>query len=253
MTGGWACFGLWGPRARELLAPLTPQSLAAADFPFLSMRETTVGDVPVRALRVTFVGELGWELHCSTEYGAALWATLAGTGARPGGYRAIESLRLEKGYRVWGADIGPDTTPDEAGLALRGAARARLRRGGGAACGPGAGRDPGAALPGPRRPAGGRAGRRAGPAGADAGTLDVGAIVGAVTSGGYGYTVARSIAYAYLPERGRGGRPGSGAGGRHRGSRARSRALRCTTRPAPASGRDRRRPAVRTASQIWSA
>ncbi len=120
VTGAWACFGLWGPLAREVLAPLTPMSLANAAFPFPSMRETTVGDVPVRAVRVTFVGELGWELYCSTEYGAALWRTLVDAGGphglRPGGYRAIESLRLEKGYRVWGADIGPDTTPDEAGL-----------------------------------------------------------------------------------------------------------------------------------------
>lgn len=123
VTGAWACFGLWGPRARDVLAPLTPTSLANADFPYPSMRETTVGDVPVRALRVTFVGELGWELYCSAEYGAALWRTLVEAGAahglRAGGYRAIESLRLEKGYRVWGADVGQETTPDEAGLGDR--------------------------------------------------------------------------------------------------------------------------------------
>jgi 4-methylaminobutanoate oxidase (formaldehyde-forming) len=103
-----------------VLTPLTPQELSNAAFPYLSARETTVGDVPVRATRVTFVGELGWELYCSAEYGAALWRTVweAGQvhGLVPGGYRAIESLRLEKGYRAWGADIGPETTPDEAGL-----------------------------------------------------------------------------------------------------------------------------------------
>jgi heterotetrameric sarcosine oxidase gamma subunit len=115
VTGAEACFGLWGPQARDLLAPLTPASLANADFPFGSMRETTVGDVPVRAARVTFVGELGWELYCSTEYGAALWRTLVETGARPGGYRAIESLRLEKGYRVWGGAGGPATPPPAGG------------------------------------------------------------------------------------------------------------------------------------------
>ena len=75
----------------------------------MSMRELTVGDVPVRALRVTFVGELGWELYCPSEYGAGLWAALWEAG-RPhglvaGGYRAIDSPRLEKGYRVWGTDI----------------------------------------------------------------------------------------------------------------------------------------------------
>ena len=76
--------------------------------------------MPVRALRVTYVGELGWELYCPTEYGMALWRTLweAGEphGIVAGGYRAIDSLRVEKGYRVWGADITPDETPHEAGL-----------------------------------------------------------------------------------------------------------------------------------------
>jgi glycine cleavage system aminomethyltransferase T len=200
VTGGWACFGLWGPLARDLLAPLTPTSLADADFPFLAMRETTVGDVPVRALRVTYVGELGWELHCSTEYGAALWAMLVGTGAQPGGYRAIESLRLEKGYRAWGTDIGPDTLPDEAGL---GFAVRRLADGAGAdfagAAALRAARGRGIArqlrclvLDDPRRVA----------LGGEPVRVTIGGreeVVGPVTSGGYGYTVASSIAYAYLP------------------------------------------------------
>ena len=76
--------------------------------------------MPVRALRVTYVGELGWELYCPTEYGLRSGAR-CGRRARPhglvaGGYRAIDSLRLEKGYRVWGADITPDETPYEGGL-----------------------------------------------------------------------------------------------------------------------------------------
>jgi heterotetrameric sarcosine oxidase gamma subunit len=191
VTGAEACFGLWGPRARDLLAPLTPASLANADFPFGTMRETTVGDVPVRAVRVTFVGELGWELYCSTEYGTALWHTLVGTGVRPCGYRAIESLRLEKGYRVWGTDITPETTPLEAGLTFavrregtfagRGALAAAEARGVGRTlrC---------LVLDDPRSVAlGGEPVRLAGN------------VVGQVTSGGYGYTVARSIAYGYLP------------------------------------------------------
>src|ERR1700747_3201338 len=86
----------------------------------MRMRDLAVGDVPVRALRVTFVGELGWELYCPSEYGAALWETLweAGRdfGMLAGGYRAIAALRLEKGYRVWAADITADQTPVEAGL-----------------------------------------------------------------------------------------------------------------------------------------
>ena len=109
----------------------------------------------MRALRVTYVGELGWELYCPTEYGAALWAALAATGATPGGYRAIESLRLEKGYRAWGSDIGPETTPAEAGLGFA------VRRGGGfvGAAGGAAGAAAAAAVPDPGRSAGGRAGR----------------------------------------------------------------------------------------------
>ena len=80
VTSAWACFGIWGPRARDVLEPLTPQSLANDDFPYLTLREITVGDVPVRALRVTFVGELGCELYCPTEYGLALVAQPSGGG-----------------------------------------------------------------------------------------------------------------------------------------------------------------------------
>lgn len=166
-------------------------SLANSDFPFGTMRETTVGDIPVRAVRVTFVGELGWELYCSTEYGDALWRTLAGTGVRPCGYRAIESLRLEKGYRVWGTDITPETTPDEAGVAF--AVRREGEFVGRAALLAARERGPARTLrclvlDEPRAVAlGGEPVRLAGE------------VVGQVTSGGYGYTVARSIANAYLP------------------------------------------------------
>ena len=83
-------------------------------------RPITVGDVPCWALRVTYVGELGWELYPSAEYGLRLWDTLVAAGRPyglvPGGYRAIDSLRLEKGYRVWGADITSETDPYSAGL-----------------------------------------------------------------------------------------------------------------------------------------
>ena len=162
VSGAWACFGLWGPRARDVLAPLTPADLSNAAFPYLTMQETTVGDVPVRALRVTYVGELGWELYCPTEYGAGLWRALVEAGAphglRPAGYRAIESLRLEKGYRVWGSDVTRDTTPDEAGLAF--AVRPGDGYAGAAALAAARAQRAGAApaLPGARRPAGRRAG-----------------------------------------------------------------------------------------------
>src|SRR3954451_10534836 len=117
VTAAWSCLALWGPRSRDILGPLTPDDLA---FPYLTAKEITVGDVPVRALRVTFVGELGWELYCPTEYGAHLWRTLweAGRehGVGAGGYRALDTLGLEQGHRLWAADITPDETPYEAGL-----------------------------------------------------------------------------------------------------------------------------------------
>jgi 4-methylaminobutanoate oxidase (formaldehyde-forming) len=190
-TSRWACFALWGPRAHDILAPLTPDPL---DFPYLSMREIVVGDVPVRALRVTFVGEYGWELYAPTEYGAALWRALWAAGEPhglvAGGYRAIDSLRLEKGYRVWGADITPDQTPYEAGLGFcvrRGAEDVAFL-----------GQE--ALDPEPERrlvclvlddP-------RSVCLGNEPVALD-GAVIGRVTSGGYGYTLGASIAYAYVP------------------------------------------------------
>ena len=146
--------------------------------------------MPVRALRVTYVGELGWELYCPMEFGAALWRTLWEAG-RPhglvaGGYRAIDSLRLEKGYRVWGADITPDETPYEGGVgfacattrsssAARRWTRSPARR---LCC---LVLDDPRSVRWQRAGAGRRRDRRR------------------VTSGGYGYTVERSIAYAYLP------------------------------------------------------
>jgi glycine cleavage system aminomethyltransferase T/glycine/D-amino acid oxidase-like deaminating enzyme len=196
-TSQRACFGIWGPLAREVLQPLTPQSLSNEDFPYMSIREITVGTVPVRALRVTYVGELGWELYCPTEYGLGLWRTLWDAGREhgmvAGGYRAIDSMRLEKGYRVWGADITPDETPYEGGLgfcvkldkeggfigrealveAKEAGPRTRL------CC---------LLLEDPRSVAFGNEPVR----------ID-GEIRGRVTTGGYGYTVERSIAYAYIP------------------------------------------------------
>jgi 4-methylaminobutanoate oxidase (formaldehyde-forming) len=117
VTSAYACLGLWGPNARAILQPLTTTTL---DFPYMRSRELSVGRVPCLALRVTYVGELGWELYCPAEFGLALWDTIWASGREhglvAGGYKAIDSLRLEKGYRVWGADISPDETPFEAGL-----------------------------------------------------------------------------------------------------------------------------------------
>ncbi len=195
VTARWSCFALWGPRARDILAPLADDAL---DFGYMHMRELAVGDVPVRALRVTFVGELGWELYCPTEYGAGLWRALWRAGREhgliAGGYKAIDSMRLEKGYRVWAADITPEETPFEAGLGFC------VRKQGGfigaEALGVGAGIERDApqrklrcvVLEDPRSVALGNEPVRVG-----------GEVLGRVTSGGYGYTVERSIAYAYLP------------------------------------------------------
>ncbi|MEO6797711.1 MAG: FAD-dependent oxidoreductase [Candidatus Dormibacter sp.] len=197
VTSARACLCLWGPRARDILQPLTDTDLGSGAFPYLTAQSISVGLVPCLALRVTYVGELGWELYCPTEYGVRLWDTLwdagRGHGLTAGGYRAIESLRLEKGYRVWSSDITPDDNPYEAGLgfavrltkpddfigkAALIAAKAdgitrRLR--------PLLLDDPEAIVFGgePVR-TGGR-------------------VTARVTSGGFGYTLERSIAYAYLP------------------------------------------------------
>jgi 4-methylaminobutanoate oxidase (formaldehyde-forming) len=193
VTSQYACLGLWGPQARAILQPLTRADLGNDAFPYMSARELAVGTVPCLAVRVTYVGELGWEFYCPAEYGLALWDVLweAGRahGLLAGGYKAIDSLRLEKGYRVWGADITPEDTPYEAGLgfAVRddkdfvgrealAAAREPERR---LRC---------LVLSDPHSIALGSEPVRVG-----------GGLVGRVTSGGYGYTVGSSIAYAYLP------------------------------------------------------
>ncbi|MGH2483425.1 MAG: GcvT family protein [Candidatus Limnocylindria bacterium] len=197
VTSAWACLGLWGPRARDIVASVSADDVSNEAFPYLTARNITIGDVVVRALRVTYVGELGWELYTPTEFGAGLWDTLwpAGRayGMVAGGYRAIDSLRLEKGYRVWSSDITPEDNPDQAGLgfavrmnkavpflgreALLAAPEAGLDRH--LSC---------LVLDKPLAVALGNEPIRVGDA-----------VVGRVTSGGYGFTVGASIAYGYLP------------------------------------------------------
>jgi len=120
VTSGFAVLSLMGPRARDILERVTRDDVSNAAFPFGRARTIGIAGCPVRALRVTYVGELGWELHLPVEYAItvydALHAAGAGFGLLNAGYRAIETLRLEKGYRAWGSDIGPDHTPEEAGL-----------------------------------------------------------------------------------------------------------------------------------------
>ncbi len=111
---------LMGPNARNILQALTKTDISNDAFKFATCQTLTLNGCEVLALRVTYVGELGWELHGNREDAIAVYNALMQAGAAQGlkdcGYRAIESLRLEKGYRAWGADIGPDHTPDQAGL-----------------------------------------------------------------------------------------------------------------------------------------
>jgi glycine cleavage system T protein len=196
-TSTWACIGLWGPMARQILQPLTKADLSNEAFPYLTVRELSIGEVPVLALRVTYVGELGWELYPPSEYGRALWTRLWEAGQAHGlvaaGYRAIDALRLEKGYRVWSSDITSEETPYEAGLGFA----AKLDKGTDFI-----GREAlvVAKAAGPKK-------RlrclvfddaRSVALGNEPVRVD-GAIVGRVTSGGYGFAVERSIAYGYLP------------------------------------------------------
>lgn len=195
VTSGRACLGLWGPRSREVLAGLTADDLSDEAFPYLTAREISVADVPVLALRVTYVGELGWELYPPAEYGRVLWDRIHAAGGPnllAAGYRAIDALRLEKGYRAWAADITPEDTPYEAGLGFA----VSLDKG------DFLGRDAlmAAREAGPRRRL--RCLVLDDPRSVCLGNEPVrvdGRIVGRVTSGGYGFTVERSIAYAYLP------------------------------------------------------
>jgi glycine cleavage system T protein len=116
----YACIGLWGPKARKILNKVTTDDITNEGFPYMTAKYINVGDVPALASRVTYVGELGWEFYCPMEYGARLWDTLWEAGIAEGmvaaGYKAIDTLRLEKGYRYWSSEISPDYNPYEAGL-----------------------------------------------------------------------------------------------------------------------------------------
>ena len=120
VTSAFSVLSLMGPKAREVLARVCGDDLGNDAFPFGTAKRISVARCPVLALRVNYVGELGWELHMPIEVAATVYEALIEAGGDLGlvnaGYRAIETLRLEKGYRAWGAEIGPDHTPVETGL-----------------------------------------------------------------------------------------------------------------------------------------
>jgi len=120
VSDGYAVLSLMGPKSRAVLEAVGEGKFENQDFPFASVRHIRIGGMRVLAVRVTYVGELGWELHCRREDASLVYESLMEAGAAYGiadaGYRAIETLRLEKAYRAWGSDLTPDHTPLEAGL-----------------------------------------------------------------------------------------------------------------------------------------
>ncbi len=196
LTSAYCGLGLWGPKARDILRKVCPDDLSNKAFPYFTAREIAVGFIPALALRVSYVGELGWEVYAPTEYGPQLWDALSEAGQplglAPLGSGAFDSLRLEKGYRLWGADIHADDNPYEAGLGRtvklnKGdfLGREALRR----IQAQGISRrlccltlnDPDAVVLG-KEP-----------------ILDRDRVLGYVTSANHGHTVGRFIVYGYLP------------------------------------------------------
>ncbi|MEY3257805.1 MAG: hypothetical protein RL443_814 [Actinomycetota bacterium] len=120
ITKQLACFGIWGPNARKILQKVTNADLSNQAFSFMHSKMIELGGVNLRATRITYVGELGWELYVPADDALKVWLLILEAGKefnlRPCGYRAIESLRLEKGYRAWAGEINSETNPFEAGL-----------------------------------------------------------------------------------------------------------------------------------------
>ena len=196
VTEETAVLTVMGPKSRLVLEQLTDADVSDAAVPFTSVVDLSVAGVRLRALRVTYVGELGWELHVDRGDAGVVYDALVVAGQPHGimnaGYRAIESLRLEKGYRAWGSDIGPDRTPLEAGMTWavklntdigfngRGAVAAQSADGTRARLACFTVDDPGVVLLG--RETIYRNGERA----------------GWLTSGGWGYTIEANIGYGYV-------------------------------------------------------
>ncbi|MGG2464604.1 GcvT family protein [Streptomyces sp. RGM 3693] len=196
ITSGTCCIGVWGPLARDLVQPLTRDDFSHGAFGYFKAKQTYLGHVPVTALRLSYVGELGWELYTTADLGLRLWDTLWEAGREHGviaaGRSAFNSLRLEKGYRSWGHDMTTEHHPYEAGLAfaVRPAKGDFLGR---------------ATLTGLSEETATRKltcltldDPAANVLGKEPVYVD-GAPAGYVTSAAYGYTLGRGIAYAWLP------------------------------------------------------
>ncbi|WP_030510629.1 GcvT family protein [Microbispora rosea] len=195
ITAGTCCLGVWGPRARDLVQPLTDADFSNQGFRYFRAKKAYIGTVPVTALRLSYIGELGWELYTTADLGAKLWDTLWEAGQRhgiiAGGRGAFASLRLEKGYRSFGTDMTFEHDPYEAGLGFA----VKLDKG------DFVGRE---ALE--RRKENVR--RRLACLTVDDPTqvvmgkepvYDGESAVGYVTSAAFGYTIGKGIAYAWLP------------------------------------------------------
>ncbi|MFC7307586.1 FAD-dependent oxidoreductase [Streptomyces monticola] len=197
ITAGTCCIGVWGPLARDLVQPLSRDDFSHKGFGYFRAKQAYVGHVPVTAMRLSYVGELGWELYTSADLGLRLWDTLWEAGRDLGviaaGRSAFNSLRLEKGYRAWGHDMTTEHTPYEAGVGFA----VRLDKG------DFVGRAALAGLDTPRRKL--TALTLDDPAAVVLGKEPVyvegsaGLASGHVTSAAYGYTLGRCVAYAWLP------------------------------------------------------
>jgi 4-methylaminobutanoate oxidase (formaldehyde-forming) len=194
VTSARAVINVQGPRSRELLSRITDSDMSNAAFPYLAAREIRAGYAPVLALRVTYAGELGWELHVPSEYALHLYETLWEAGQDLGvanaGYRALDSLRLEKGYRYWSSELSPDTNPFEVGLGFAVSfkkdfiGRQALER---------------IKTEGVKRRLACFLMEGFVPLHGGEAILHEGRVIETVTSGGYGHTIAKSIAYGFVP------------------------------------------------------
>jgi 4-methylaminobutanoate oxidase (formaldehyde-forming) len=196
VTEDYATLSLMGPKARDVLAAVTDADVSNAAFSFGQVKVIRIAGHKVFALRVTYVGELGWELHVAARHAQDVYETVVATGKPQGlrlaGYRAIESLRLEKGYRAWSSDITPNDTPLHAGLGWAVKLRSNTAFLGREAV------EAIAAMPLVKRLAGFVTEREDVVLLGRETILRNGEFAGYLTSGGYGYTVGKPIGYGYI-------------------------------------------------------